>query len=642
MIINNLKRPLSIAGYFFTPGFSSLIFAIIYLTYTLIFIHSNPVNLKVILQIIYGIISLNVFIQLIIIITSQNRRLRMIGIISILFIILTLSGYRHTSNIQFDFAVAVDNIQEAGNSEAADIITASIGRSNVIILLVLFFIFVFLELKTKVFSKVTPKPPYIQKLIILLIFYFVIIIFPFSTYDPIAGFFKSVYFYYAYERNLPAIHEIKDNRYPLVKNFYRGENPSQKNYNAFEAKPANKNLPDIFLIILESYNSQFIGKMSGDRKEITPVFNKLIPRGLYVEKFYANSIQTCKGHAAIFLSLIPAIHGKIYRRFSEVNYRSLPEILMSKGYKTVFFQGYYDLSMDNTERFLQKNGFLQIKTVYDSLNAEEKNEIRSFGPEDTVVFKKFFNFIDKNNSDKSNNISNSSDGRHPLFAVIATINHHMNFDSVPADKRYIYKDPGNFYENYVNSLHLSDMGLAVFINELEKRKQFDNSIIVITGDHSYPVGNHGIVRNEAGFYHESFTTPFLVIWKGKINPERIRDKTFSQIDIAPTILDLLNLSATEENHFIGRSIFSKSDKDIPVYLVQPYSGIYLSVIRYPYRYIKHEQTGDEFLFNLDQDARENYNLINIFNTDKLDNFRRDILYFYFQQRLLIGNRIFPR
>ena len=38
---------------------------------------------------------------------------------------------------------------------------------------------------------------------------------------------------------------------------------------------------------------------------------------------------------------------------------------------------------------------------------------------------------------------------------------------------------------------------------------------------------------------------------------------------------------------------NKSDND--VYLVQPYGGVYLSIINYPYKYGKHLETGRVFI-----------------------------------------------
>ena len=90
------------------------------------------------------------------------------------------------------------------------------------------------------------------------------------------------------------------------------------------------------------------------------------------------------------------------------------------------------------------------------------------------------------------------------------------------------------------------------------------------------MGEHGIYHQEAGYYEESFRVPFMIHWPQKIKPQII-EKAFSQMDIAPTILDLLDANVSK-NSFMGNSIFSKEPH--PIFLIQPY-GKHLSVVRWP-------------------------------------------------------------
>ena len=152
-------------------------------------------------------------------------------------------------------------------------------------------------------------------------------------------------------------------------------------------------------------------------------------------------------------------------------------------------------------------------------------------------------------------------------------------------------------EKYANSMYLSDQQLKVFFTELKKRNYLKNSIIIITSDHGYPIGKHKFINNELGFYEDSFRIPFLMLWKNKISPQRIKNQVFSQVDIAPTLVDLLKLSI-QRHHFQGNSIFKSSKRAKPSYLVQPYNGGYLIVVEYPFKYIKHLRTGKKFIFNI--------------------------------------------
>src|SRR5882762_8807619 len=94
-------------------------------------------------------------------------------------------------------------------------------------------------------------------------------------------------------------------------------------------------------------------------------------------------------------------------------------------------------------------------------------------------------------------------------------------------------------QRYANSIRVTDEYLRTFFRELHRRDRLTNSIVFITGDHSFPVGEHGYYDNESGFYNEYFKTP-LLIW-GKGIPAGISHELHSQLDIAPTVLELLGI-----------------------------------------------------------------------------------------------------
>ena len=93
----------------------------------------------------------------------------------------------------------------------------------------------------------------------------------------------------------------------------------------------------------------------------------------------------------------------------------------------------------------------------------------------------------------------------------------------------------------------------MFFDELNKRPEYSNSLIVITADHAFPVGDHGIYFNEVGYFEESFRIPCLILWGNQINPKFDSENVFSQIDIAPTILSSIN-AMPALHHFQGQNM----------------------------------------------------------------------------------------
>jgi phosphoglycerol transferase MdoB-like AlkP superfamily enzyme len=294
------------------------------------------------------------------------------------------------------------------------------------------------------------------------------------------------------------------------------------------------------------------------------------------------------------------------------------------GYETLFFQAHKDVHYDNTHDFLVNNGFQRVLSADSFRKAKEDNA--EWGIEDGDYYKILFEYLDRENIQK------------PQFISLATIANHMRFDYLPEEKRSLYRQPRSINEDYANSIHLSDKHLKIFFDELSKREYLENSLVIITGDHSFPVGGHGISHNEAGFYDESFRTPFLMLWKNRIIPQRINYAPFSQMDIAPSVLDLLNVDEMA-NTFEGVSIFSK-DREKPVYLVQPYSGRYVAVVDYPLKLVKHLRSGKEYLFNLVEDPKEEINLADKSEADVIEKMRNKLSYVFLSQRLLESNNIY--
>jgi arylsulfatase A-like enzyme len=79
------------------------------------------------------------------------------------------------------------------------------------------------------------------------------------------------------------------------------------------------------------------------------------------------------------------------------------------------------------------------------------------------------------------------------------------------------------------------------------------------------------------------------------------------MDIAPTLIDLIGIKP-RHHHFRGVSLFAAKPQQ-PIYLIQPYNGIYLGVIYGGrWKYVHHLGTGRDYLYDLESDPRERKNV----------------------------------
>jgi arylsulfatase A-like enzyme len=574
-------------------------------------------NAKHITRIVYSYITFFVFVALITTLTQDIRWLHVSSMLLLLLFFSLLDAYLFGAEHSFDYAVLKETGQQAFAPGTWDIIWTTLDKVPLKIGSLATLVFLGLEVKYHVISS-TVLPHSLALKITLLLAYSVILILPLTTKDEVTYFFKSIVEYYL-TFNAKRF-TFKKDEYPLLK----------PEFNYSKNTPTFENKPDVFYVMIESLNASMINKKTESGEEITPYLNQLIKEGLYVDHFYGNSMMSIKGYTTLMSGISPPIRGSLLENQSHVNVYGLPHVFKENGYSTLFFQGQLHLDFHNTYKNMTQLGFEEGLTPKDYLTPDDQNYFCNIGHEDHVVYRTLFEHLNKNVLNKPN--------RKPLFLTMATIYSHFWFKN-PPEKRHLYKDPKSVRENYINTIHMSDRDLKGLIENIRNHDDLKDAVVMISADHGFPIGEHGIEHAQAGFYDDSFRVPFLMLCPGKIKPERIEKKVYSQVDIAPTLIDLLNLKVGP-HYFSGQSMFSPY-KEKPTFLVQPFSGCYLSVVRYPYKYILHQRTKAEYLFNLEKDPGELNNIITS-PPDCINSLKNDLNELYLNHEAICANKLIPK
>jgi phosphoglycerol transferase MdoB-like AlkP superfamily enzyme len=95
------------------------------------------------------------------------------------------------------------------------------------------------------------------------------------------------------------------------------------------------------------------------------------------------------------------------------------------------------------------------------------------------------------------------------------------------------KYPETSEENrYLNALYYADYSIGRFIEEAKKQGWFNNTIFIFTADHTF---------NRKGNIREKYNIPLLIYGPWYLQARR-EAEVGSQLDILPTVLDLLRIN----------------------------------------------------------------------------------------------------
>ncbi|WP_291777112.1 sulfatase [Cecembia sp.] len=93
-----------------------------------------------------------------------------------------------------------------------------------------------------------------------------------------------------------------------------------------------------------------------------------------------------------------------------------------------------------------------------------------------------------------------------------------------------------YLQDYLGTIASVDENVGRVLDYLEANGLMENTIIVYTSDQGFYLGEHGWF-DKRFVYDESFKTPLLVAWPGKIKPGTKSDELVQNLDFAQTFLD---------------------------------------------------------------------------------------------------------
>jgi len=102
-----------------------------------------------------------------------------------------------------------------------------------------------------------------------------------------------------------------------------------------------------------------------------------------------------------------------------------------------------------------------------------------------------------------------------------------------------------YMQDYLGTIKAVDENVGRLLDYLETHDLMENTLIMYTSDQGFYLGEHGWF-DKRFVYDESFKTPLLVSWPGKIAAGTTSDEMVQNLDFAQTFLDIAGVEAPND------------------------------------------------------------------------------------------------
>lgn len=296
----------------------------------------------------------------------------------------------------------------------------------------------------------------------------------------------------------------------------------------FSRRPKN-----IILITVESLSAEYLGSYGGQER-LTPNLDRIAAQGLKFEHLFATGTRTVRGLDALSLGIPPIPGQAIIHRPDNEHLATVGEFLEAQGFATYFIYGGYGY-FDNMNSYFKANDYNVIdRTDFDKSEIASENV---WGVADESLFNHTLKVLDQEQAQPQAQ-------QKPFFVQLMTTSNHRPF-SYPESRIDLPQGhrPG--------AVKYTDYAIGKFIEDAKSKPWFKDTLFVIVADHCASVA--GKTQLPVAKYH----IPLIFYAPDMLKPGTY-NRMASQIDIPPTLLDLLGASG--DNHFFGQSLF-ESEKE---------------------------------------------------------------------------------
>ena len=286
---------------------------------------------------------------------------------------------------------------------------------------------------------------------------------------------------------------------------------------------------NLVIFLQESLGAEYVGHLGG--LPLTPNLDNLSKEGMTFTNLYCTGTRSVRGIEAVVTGFLPTASRSVVKLGnSQKGFFSIADLLKRKGYETSFVYGGM-ANFDNMASFFNGNGF---DNIIDEVDYDKSKS----------AFKGVWGYSDEDLVREANKLYKSY-GDKPFFSLMFSTSNHEPFE-FPDGRIELFEEPKGTVNN---AIKYADYAIGKFFEMAKNEDYYKNTIFVIVADHNTRTFGDYLVP-----IHK-FHIPAIIVGP-EVDPS-IYTKLCSQIDLAPTVLNLMGLDV--ETPMAGRDLLTLPD-----------------------------------------------------------------------------------
>jgi arylsulfatase A-like enzyme len=292
----------------------------------------------------------------------------------------------------------------------------------------------------------------------------------------------------------------------------------------FGLRPAAE-APNVLVYLIDCLRADHVGAY-GYARPTTPHLDALARDGVLFEDAWACASWTKPSVGCLFTSRLPVRHGaRTIDDALDPHAATLAEALGAAGYESASFVANPFVS---TRAFGLSRGFDRVRQVVDPSPRQNINTLEA----DAIHLNRaLFPWLERR-------------GRRRFFAYVHSLDLHAEYRPRPPFTRlFVARGAApREVDLYDAELRANDHSFGELVGWLKKRGLYDDTLIVVTGDHGEEFGEHGTWRHGRSLNRALLHVPLIVKLPAAARRGTRVAAPVSNIDIAPTVLDLAGVA----------------------------------------------------------------------------------------------------